>query len=63
LRNGDPVGLLVDLVNHVASRRGGVAIGTFVTTGTHTGMVFTAPGTRISADFGPLGRVEVAFPT
>ncbi len=62
LRAGDPVGLLVELVNHVANRRGGVAAGTFVTTGTHTGMVFTEPGARIRADYGPLGRVEVSFP-
>jgi 2-keto-4-pentenoate hydratase len=62
LRAGDPIGLLVDLVNHVANRRGGVSAGTFVTTGTHTGMVFTEPGTRIRADYGPLGQVEVAFP-
>ena len=62
LRAGDPVGLLLDLVNHVASRRGGVPAGTFVTTGTHTGMVFTDPGVQIRADYGPLGRVEVSFP-
>src|SRR5579862_915606 len=62
LRAGDPIGLLIDLVNHVANRRGGVPAGTFVTTGTHTGLAFTEPGTRIRADYGPLGRVEVAFP-
>lgn len=62
LRAGDPIGLLVDLVNHVAQAKGGVPAGTFVTTGTHTGMVFTRPGTRICADYGRLGRVEVAFP-
>jgi 2-keto-4-pentenoate hydratase len=62
LRAGDPIGLLVDLVNHVAGKRGGVPAGTFVTTGTHTGMVFTEPGVQIRADFGPLGRVEVSFP-
>ena len=62
LRAGDPIGLLVDLVNHVAKARGGVPAGTFVTTGTHTGMVFTDPGAQIRADYGPLGRVEVSFP-
>ena len=61
LRTGDPIGLLVDLVNHVAKQRGGVPEGTFVTTGTHTGMVFTQPGAQIRADCGPLGRVEVSF--
>ena len=62
LRVGDPITLLVELVNFVASRRGGVPAGTFVTTGTHTGMVFTEPGVRIHADYGPLGSVEVSFP-
>jgi 2-keto-4-pentenoate hydratase len=62
LRAGDPVTLLVELVNFVATKRGGIAAGTFVTTGTHTGMVFTEPGVRIAADYGPLGRVEVSFP-
>jgi 2-keto-4-pentenoate hydratase len=62
LRAGDPIGLLVDLVNHVANERGGVPAGTFVTTGTHTGLVFTEPGARIRADYGRLGQVEVSFP-
>jgi 2-keto-4-pentenoate hydratase len=62
LRAGDPIGLLVDLVNHVANKRGGVPAGTFVTTGTHTGLVFTDPGVTIAADYGKLGKVEVSFP-
>jgi len=62
LRAGDPIGLLVELVNFVANKRGGVAAGTLVTTGTHTGMVFTEPGVTIRAEYGPLGRVEVSFP-
>ena len=62
LRAGNPAGLFTDLVNHLAKRRGGVETGTFVTTGTHTGLVFTEPGTRIAADYGRLGRVEVSFP-
>jgi 2-keto-4-pentenoate hydratase len=62
LRAGDPIGLLVELVNHVAKQRGGVPAGTFVTTGTHTGLVFTEPGAQILADYGQLGRVEVSFP-
>jgi 2-keto-4-pentenoate hydratase len=62
LRAGDPVALLVDLVNHLARVRDGVPAGTFVTTGTHTGMVFTDPGIQIRADYGPLGVVEVSFP-
>src|SRR5712691_4329996 len=61
LRAGDPIGLLTDLVNHVATKRGEVTAGIFVTTGTHTGMVFTEPGVRIRADYGPLGQVGVSF--
>src|SRR5215208_4543158 len=62
LRAGDPITLLVELVNFVANRRGGFTAGTFVTTGTHTGLVFTKPGAHIRADYGPLGIVEVLFP-
>ena len=62
LRAGDPIGLLVDLVNHLAKDKGGLAAGTFVTTGTHTGLVFTEAGAHIRADYGPLGIVEVVFP-
>ena len=61
LRTGTPIELCVAAVNH-ASGRGGVAAGTVVTTGTHTGLVFTEPGATIAADFGKLGRVEVSFP-
>ena len=61
LRAGTPIDLCVAAVNH-ASGRGGVAAGTVVTTGTHTGLVFTEPGAPIVADFGKLGRVEVSFP-
>jgi 2-keto-4-pentenoate hydratase len=60
---GDPVRLLVELVNHAAKRHGGIAAGTFVTTGSCTGMVFAHPGARVVADFGDFGRVEVSFPT
>jgi 2-keto-4-pentenoate hydratase len=57
----DPIAALVDFAN-LRKGRGGTKAGTFVTTGSWTGMVFTKLGTRIVADFGPLGRVEVAFP-
>jgi 2-keto-4-pentenoate hydratase len=57
----DPVGALVDFVN-LTKERDGAKAGTIVTTGSWTGMVFTKRGTHIVADFGPLGRVEVAFP-
>jgi 2-keto-4-pentenoate hydratase len=57
----DPVAALVDFAN-LMSARGGAKADTFVTTGSWTGMVFTRRGACITADFGPLGRVEVAFP-
>jgi 2-keto-4-pentenoate hydratase len=57
----DPISGFVDFVN-LMNGRGGAKAGTFVTTGSWTGMVFTKRGTRIVADFGPLGRVEVTFP-
>jgi 2-keto-4-pentenoate hydratase len=59
---GNPIDLLVTAVN-LASGRGGIAAGTFVTTGTHTGLVFTEPGARIRADYGRFGVVEVSFPS
>jgi 2-keto-4-pentenoate hydratase len=57
----DPVAALVDFVNLMRSR-GGAKAGAFVTTGSWTGMVFTRPGAKISADFGSLGRVDIDFP-
>lgn len=61
LRAGTPIELVLAGVAH-ANARGGIAAGTVITTGTHTGLVFTEPGVTIVADFGRLGRVEVAFP-
>ena len=57
----DPLGGLVEFANLMRDR-GGITAGTIVTTGSWTGMVFARRGARIVADFGPLGRVEVAFP-
>jgi 2-keto-4-pentenoate hydratase len=61
LRAGTPIELLLAAVEH-ANHRGGIMAGTVITTGTHTGLVFTEPGAKIVADYGRLGRVEVAFP-
>jgi 2-keto-4-pentenoate hydratase len=58
----DPVGALVEFAN-LMNGRGGAKAGTIVTTGSWTGMVFTKRGAQIAADFGPLGRVEIAFPS
>ncbi len=57
----DPVAALVDFANLMRSR-GGVAAGSFITTGSWTGLVFTRRGAHIVADFGRLGRVEITFP-
>ena len=56
----DPVAALVDFAN-LMRMRGGARAGTFVTTGSWTGLVFTRHGARISADFGPLGRIGITF--
>jgi 2-keto-4-pentenoate hydratase len=61
LRAGTPIELVLAAVQH-ANGRGGIAAGTVITTGTHTGLVFTEPGVKIAADYGRLGRVEVSFP-
>lgn len=61
LRAGTPIELVLAAVAH-ANGRGGIAAGTVITTGTHTGLVFTEPGVKIVADYGKLGRVEVSFP-
>jgi len=61
LRAGTPIELLLAAVAH-ANGRGGITAGTVITTGTHTGLVFTEPGVTIAADYGRLGRVEVSFP-
>lgn len=56
----DPVAALVEFVNLMRSR-GGAKAGSIITTGSWTGLEFTRQGTRIAADFGPLGRVDIAF--
>ena len=57
----DPIAALIDFAN-LMNKRGGTPAGSFVTTGSWTGLVFTRRGAQIVADFGPLGRVEAAFP-
>jgi 2-keto-4-pentenoate hydratase len=61
LRAGTPVELMLAAAEH-ANGRGGIAAGTVITTGTHTGLLFAEPGVKIVADYGRLGRVEVTFP-
>jgi 2-keto-4-pentenoate hydratase len=56
----DPVAALVEFANLMRSR-GGAKAGSIVTTGSWTGLEFTRHGARIVADFGPLGRIDIAF--
>jgi 2-keto-4-pentenoate hydratase len=55
----DLLRLLAWLANHAAERCGGLKRGEIVTTGSHTGMQFAPPGTRVEADFVSLGGVAV----
>lgn len=58
---GHPVTSLAWLLNWVRERGRAVSAGEVISTGTCTAHCFVAPGDRVSADFGDLGLVEVAF--
>lgn len=58
---GDPMTALVFAADKAAEIGRPLVAGDVVSTGTCTGVVPVAPGDRIVADFGPLGRVEIAF--
>jgi len=58
---GGPVNVLVWLAGHLAARGSGLTAGTWVATGTCTGLLPVAPGDEVNVDFGPLGRVHAAF--
>lgn len=58
---GDPIRLLVALVNHAAARGKPISAGQVVTTGATTGMHFARPGSVAVADFGDWGQVETRF--
>ena len=58
---GDPLRLLVWLANEGAHSLGGLRAGQWVTTGSCTGTLLVAPGTRVVADFPGLGRAELVF--
>jgi 2-keto-4-pentenoate hydratase len=60
---GDPIRLLVSLVNHAAARGRPISAGQVVTTGATTGMHFARPGSVARADFGDWGEVETRFTT
>jgi len=58
---GDPRLALTWLVNELSALGIGVRAGQVVTTGTCMVPLPIAPGDRVTADFGELGRVEVQF--
>lgn len=58
---GDPLEALLWLANHLRATGRGLNAGEIVTTGTCTGVDPVEPGDRAVADFGDLGRVEIAF--
>jgi len=58
---GNPLDVLVWLVNHLSARRLGLRSGEIVSTGTCTGLDAVNPGDVACADFGVLGKVEIAF--
>jgi 2-keto-4-pentenoate hydratase len=58
---GDPAWLVEWVVDHCARYRGGLRAGTFVTTGSYTGMQFAKPGAVIEATFDGIGAAAVRF--
>lgn len=57
---GEPFPLLQQLAAHCAAR-GGIAAGTYVTTGSLTGMIFVEPGVEVAGEIEGVGRVELAL--
>lgn len=58
---GDPINVMVWLANQQAERGRGLKAGDVVSTGTCTGLDPVASGDQVSADFGALGTVDIAF--
>ncbi|TCH96439.1 hypothetical protein EJV46_20895 [Roseococcus sp. SYP-B2431] len=58
---GDPLNVLAWLVRHLSAQGQGLLAGEIVATGTCTGLDPVTPGGTATADFGTLGRVEIAF--
>lgn len=58
---GNPLDALVWLANHLSSRGYGLKAGDAVTTGTVAAVYFAEPGMHVTADFGPIGMVELRF--
>jgi len=58
---GHPRRLLTWLANHRARHGDGLAAGDIVTTGSHTGLVFAAPGATATVEFAGLGAATVTL--
>ncbi len=58
---GHPRRLLTWLANHCARRGRALAAGDIVTTGTHTGLVFAAPGATATVRFPGVGEASVTL--
>lgn len=58
---GDPLNVLLWLVNHLLARSMGLRAGDIVSTGTCSGLDSVHPGDVARADFGTLGAVEIEF--
>jgi 2-keto-4-pentenoate hydratase len=56
---GHPRRLLAWLANHCSERRLGLAAGTIITTGSHTGLVFAPPGVEVRALFPGIGEANL----
>jgi 2-keto-4-pentenoate hydratase len=57
----DPVRPLAWMIDHAVRRRGGLAWGQAITTGSWTGLRYFPPGTRARGEFPGLGSVEASF--
>ena len=57
----DPVRPLAWMIDHAVRRRGGIAKGQAITTGSWTGLRYFPPGTRATGEFSGLGSVEASF--
>ena len=58
---GHPILVMVWLANQEARMGLGLKAGDIVSTGTCTGIASVRPGDEAVADFGKLGRVDIAF--
>ena len=57
----EPVRPLAWMIDHAVRRRGGLAQGQAITTGSWTGLRYFPPGTRARGEFPGLGSVEASF--